>query len=184
MSQTKRSLPSWLPLAGGLLVAVLALILLWALVIDADDDASKTGDGPAIADAAGISDVADRVGHPVYWLGERAGTEYELTETESGRVYVRYLEDGAQAGDESDDFVTVGTYPAGNAVAAVRRAAKSRPNAELARADDGAVLMIDPDAPRSIFVAYPGSKEQIELYSPDPKQGLRIAVGDGLEKLQ
>jgi hypothetical protein len=174
MNDSRRPLPSWLPLAGGLAIAVLGMVLLWFLVIKAEDDAAS--DGPKVVDVGGLSDAADRVGHPVYWVGERDGTRYELSESDSGRVYVRYLTGDAQPGVRSTAFTTVATYPVDDGVAALRRAAKVRPGAELARGKDGATLLINPNTPGSIHVAYPGSKEQIEVYSPNVKQGLKLVT--------
>ena len=142
-----------------------------------DDDESPASDGPAIVETNELSDAADRLGHPVYWVGERDGTDYELSESDSGRVYVRYLDEGTKPGVRSAQFLTVATYPVDDAVAALRRAAKERPRAELAKGEDGAVVLIDPETPGSVRLAYPDGDEQIEVYSPDVKEGLQLVTG-------
>ncbi len=180
MNDSKRSLPSWLPLAGGLVVAALGMILLWALVIKADDDAEKQNE-PRIVETSDLSDAADRAGHPVYWAGERPQTKLELAESEAGPVYVRYLDEDSEAGVRSTDFMTVVTYPVENAAAALRRGARNRPNAELARADDGALILIDPATPGSIRLAHPGSDEQVELYTPNVKDSIRLATNGSIQ---
>jgi hypothetical protein len=179
VTDSKRSLPSWLPLVGGLLAAVVGMLLIWALFIKADEDAAN--DGPEVVSAAQLSNEADQLERPIYWVGERDGARYELSESESGRVYVRYLTGDAEAGVKSTDYVTVGTYPVDDGVAALKRAAKAKPGAELARSDDGATMLINPQTPGSIHLAYPDSKWQIELYSPDVEEGLRL-VKDGQVK--
>src|ERR1700754_1206790 len=108
MNDSKRSLPSWLPLAAGLAVAVLGMILLWFLVIDAEED-SERQDGPAVVETSDLSEAAERLGHPLYWGGEQPKTALELAEADSGRVYVRYLDEGAEPGVRSTDFMTVAT---------------------------------------------------------------------------
>src|ERR1700754_385217 len=110
MNDSKRSLPSWLPLTAGLAAAVLGMILLWFLVIEADEDAEKQ-DGPKIVETSDLSDVAERLGHPTYWAGDQPKTNLELAEADSGRVYVRYLDEDTEAGTRSTDFMTVATYP-------------------------------------------------------------------------
>jgi hypothetical protein len=179
MNDSRRSLPSWLPLAAGLAIAVLGMVLLWALVIESDEDASE--DGPRIVETSDLSDAAERVGHPIYWVGEQPGTKLELAEADSGRVYVRYLDEDAEAGVRSTDFMTVATYPVENAAAALRRGLDNRPDAELARGDDGAVVLIDPDTPGRVRLAYPGSNQQVELYAPDVEESIRLAT-DGTVK--
>lgn len=179
MNDSKRSLPSWLPLAAGLAIAVLVMVFLWALVIEADED-DERGDGPEIVKTSDLSEAAERLGHPIYWAGERPTTKLELAESDTGRVYVRYLDEDAAAGVRSTDFMTVATYPVENAVAALRRGVKNRPNAELARGDDGAVVLIDPDTPGSVRLAYPDSDQQIELYTPDVEQSVRLATNGGI----
>jgi hypothetical protein len=173
-------LPSWLPLAAGLAIAVLGMVLLWLLVIDAGEDAEQQG-GPEIVESSDLSAAAQRLGHPIYWAGDRPKTKLELAETDSGRVYVRYLDEDSQAGVRSTDFMTVATYPVENAVAALRRGVENRPNAELARGDGGAVVLIDPDTPGSVRLAYPGSDQQVELYSPDVEDSIRIATDGSVQ---
>jgi len=182
MNDFKRSLPSWVPLAAGLAIAVLGMILLWALVIKSDEDAAN--DGPRVVETTDLSDAAERLGHPVYWAGERSNTDLELAEADTGRVYVRYLDEGTEAGTRSTDFMTVVTYPVPNATAALRRALKTRPNAELARGKDGAVVLIDPSTPGSVRLAYPGSDQQVELYTPNVKDSIRLATNGSVKPVQ
>jgi hypothetical protein len=179
MNDSNRSLPSWLPIAGLLAGAVVVMLLLWFLVIKAEDDAVK--DSPEVVQVSDLSDVAERVGHPVYWAGERAQTKLELSESDAGRVYVRYLDEDAEPGVRSTDFVTVATYPVEDAAAALRRGAKNRPGAELARSDDGALILIDPKAPGSVRIAHPGSDEQVELYTPNVRDSIRLATNGSIQ---
>jgi hypothetical protein len=153
-------------------IALIALVVVW-LVRD-DDSSSKAGE-PDVVAATQLTEFAAEQGKPVYWLGERPNESYELTEATSGRVYVRYLKGGAEAGDERAAFLTVATYPGENGIAELRRAAREQEGAELGRTDDGAVLLIDPASPNNAHLAYPGPNLQIEVYSPVPGQALRLA---------
>ena len=161
-----------------LILLVAALIAALAVLVLRNDNEKvslKAGE-PEVVSASQLSEVADQAKNPIYWLGEREGTDLEVTETASGRFYVRYLEGGAEAGDKRPDFLTVGTYPSKNGVAEIRQAATQTQGAELARTDNGAVLLIDPSSSRSAHLAFPGPKTpQIEVYSPVPGQALRLA---------
>lgn len=179
MNDSNRSLPSWLPIAGLLVGAVVVMLLLWFLVIKSEDDAAE--DSPKVVQVSDLSDAAERVGHPVYWAGERSQTKLELSESDAGRVYVRYLDEDAEPGVRSTDFMTVATYKVEDAAAALRRGAKNRPQAELARSDDGALILIDPETPGSVRIAYPGSDEQVELYTPNVRESIRLATNGSIQ---
>jgi hypothetical protein len=138
------------------------------------DFSLQTGE-PAIASPNDLSEVAADLGAPVYWVGERDGAEYEVTKTRAGRIYIRYLEGGAGAGDPRADFLTVGTYPSKNGAREIRQSVSAIKGARLGRTDDGAVLLIDPSSATSAHLAYPGAEAQIEVYSPVHGEALRLA---------
>jgi hypothetical protein len=163
----------WLTILLAVLsVALVAAVVVWLV---RDDSSSATANEPEAVDAAQLSGLAAEQDTPIYWLGERPNEKYELTETPSGRVYIRYLKGDAEAGDERAVFVTVGTYPGADAIAALRRAAREQKGAKLGKTDDGAVLLVDPNEPNNAHLAYPGANLQIEVYSPVPGQALRLA---------
>ncbi|MGC1853046.1 MAG: hypothetical protein WA687_11465 [Solirubrobacterales bacterium] len=150
-------------------VALIAAVVIWLV---GDDDSSPAAESEIVT---ATQLPATKQGKTVYWLGERPSTSYELTESPSGRVYIRYLTGGAEAGDERTVFLTVATYPEEDAIAALRRAAREQDGARLGRTDDGAVLLVDPSSPNNAHLAYPGTNLQVEVYSPVPGQALRLA---------
>lgn len=156
-------------------VALIAMVVVWLTRDDSSSSSAATGEPEAVT-AAQLSEFAAEEGQPVYWLGERRDESYELTDSPSGPVYIRYLKGGAEAGDERADFVTVATYPTDNGVAALRKAAREQGGAKLGKTDDGAVLLIDPTSPDNAHLAYPGANLQIEVYSPVPGEALRLAA--------
>lgn len=169
----------WLTtLLAVLSVALIAAVAVWIL---RDDSAAPAADEPTAMTAAELSDFAAEQDAPVYWLGERTNADYELTDSQSGRVYVRYLTGGADAGDERAKFITVATYPSENGVAALRKAAREENGARLGKTDDGAVLLIDPASPNNAHLAYRGANLQIEVYSPVPGEALRLAARGEVE---
>jgi hypothetical protein len=172
----------WLTLLLAVLsVALVAAVVVWLV---RDDDSSPAAGEPDVVAATQLSEFAAERLKPVYWLGERPDESYELTDSSSGRVYIRYLTGGAEAGDERAGFVTVATYPADNGVAALRKASREQKGAKLGKTDDGAVLLIDPSSPNNAHLSYPGANLQIEVYSPVPGEALRLAARGDVQQVR
>src|SRR6478672_7425032 len=93
---------------AGAVLCVALLALAAALASGCGGDSTSAGEAKVVS-AAELQDFASSAGFPVYWLGERPGTEIELTEEESGQVYVRYLEPGTEPGEARAASLTVGT---------------------------------------------------------------------------
>lgn len=148
------------------------------------EEISLAPDEPEVVSTSQLTEFAAASPSPVYWVGEREGSTYELTETAAGQVYVRYLRGGASAGDPSSKFLTVGTYPSRDGVAALRRVARSTPGAKLKRSRDGALLMIDPSSEYNVHLAYPGGESQIEVYSRVPGQALLLSAAGKVREVR
>jgi len=153
-------------------IVVLAIVLFGG---DSGDDSATPAEGESQAVALSEAELlaeASGLGSPIYWVGPREGTEsYELTSTEGGRTYVRYLTGDAEVGDERADFVSVGTYPVPNAEAALRQSSKESGGAVeggqgydlLAGTNDNVYVVFDdqPDLQVEVFSPQPGEAEQI-----------------------
>jgi hypothetical protein len=100
---------------------------------------------------------------------------YEFTETSDHRTYVRYLPRGRAAGRKKT-FLTVGTYPVVDAFAVTSGAAR-RPGAVRVAVGGGGVAFYDKPRPTNVYVAYPGSDVQIEIYDPSAALARRIVAG-------
>ena len=112
-------------------------------------------------------------GAPVYWVGPRRGGSYELTQPAGGRVFVRYLSEPSQLGSTRADFLAVATYAQPGAYAAIQAATK-RPGAITLHPANGGLAVYDRARPTSVFLAYPGRAEQIEVYDPTPSEARRL----------
>lgn len=163
---------------GILIIAVLAFLTV--SLLSGDDEVSLTPGEPTVVSVSELEDFADGAGHDVYWVGERPDTEYELSENENGRVFVRYLPVG---GGGEGEFLTVGTYPVEDGAAALERAARNGQGKEIARSDDGAVVLLDRNSPDNAHLAYPGDDLQIEVFSPVTGEALRLAARDGVKPI-
>ncbi|HEX5927968.1 MAG TPA: hypothetical protein VFY48_01090 [Solirubrobacterales bacterium] len=156
------------------LVGLAAVLLVAWLVSGDDDDSSATDSGAAtIVSAEELEDAVADDAEPVYWAGEQEGAELELSRPEEGRTFVRYLTDGADAGDPRAEFLTVGTYVQPEAVKALRGQAKEA-NGVLGTAPGKGVVYFNRDQPASVYLAYPGVDVQIEVFDPSFTRALQL----------
>jgi hypothetical protein len=137
------------------------------------DDSESVESPPHLADVSELTDLEASFGHPIYWAGPRAGSNVELTSEASGNVYLRYLPPGTEAGDSNPRFLTVGTYPVPDAVGALRRTA-AKSGSSLGAAAGGGVVLVNPSSRGSVYLAYPGTDIQIEVYDPQPGKSLEL----------
>jgi hypothetical protein len=167
-----------------------ALVLVLALVAGAagvagwfalrDDGSPTPKRAPAgTASVQALGSLAASVGHPVYWAGPEDGYRYELTHTTDGRIYIRYLPAGVPVGSSAPDYLTVGTYPVKNALATVR-AIGGKTGGSLLNLGGGAVAAVDPDHPLSIYIAYPGSSYEVEVYDPSPGRAHELVTNGSI----
>lgn len=154
------------------LVGLAAFLLVVWLVSDGDDSSGDSGEA-RIVSAEEIEDAVADDAEPVYWAGEQEGAELELSRPGEGRTYVRYLTEGADAGDPRAEFLTVGTYVQPGAVAALRKQG-NEPGGVLAKAPGNAVVYFSQEEPKSVYLAYPGVDVQIEVFDPSFSRALQL----------
>jgi hypothetical protein len=162
------------------LVILAALIFAGIKIFGGDDSSSNNGSGPeGLSQSALVSTAAD-AGHTVYWVGPNSETEqYEYTRTEDGRVYVRYLNNGAPVGDPRPDFLTVGTYEVPDAKAALETSA-SQSGAKVQQ-EDGFDLLKGTSG-QNVYVVFDDQADlQIEIFHPTPGQALKFAKSGDLQ---
>jgi hypothetical protein len=122
---------------------------------------------------------ADSLDRPVYWAGLRPHTRLELTRTQEGRVFVRYLPENAPVGDRRPRYTTVGTYPLRDAYAvAVREAQK--PAMVKANAPVGGIAVWSKRRATSVYLAYPGADALVEVFDPVVGRAPRLALSGGV----
>lgn len=185
--QLTRSMPMSRPRIGfgSLLVLALAAGLVAWVLIDRNETAATrppaeapraeipvSTEGPRIATTDGLSALSGLRGEPIYWAGARAGTVYEVTENTAGQMFVRYLPSGTQRGSPRADFLAVATYPRPDAYADIQAAAK-RPGAVTIELPGG-LAVYDEATPTSVYLAYRGSTQQVEVYSPSALEARRV----------
>src|SRR3954454_2331468 len=122
-------------------VALVIALVLWLILRGGGDDNTATNQGqptpqrpglPAVLlDRASLKNYSSGQATPVYWAGPREKRRYEVTRTNDGSTYIRYLPSGAKAGDSRPEFLTVGSYPNSNALKSVEQAAGQKGNSIL-----------------------------------------------------
>jgi hypothetical protein len=162
-------------------LAVLAGLVVWLLV--RDDSTPTSSSSATAASAQDLAELPATVGHPVYWAGPRRGFTYELTRTSDGRIYIRYLPAGVSIGSNQPKYLTVGTYPSKNALAVVRGVAKGL-RVKAMRLNGGGAAVQDTKHPTSVYLAYPRSDYQIEVYDPSPAHALQLALSGKITPLE
>jgi hypothetical protein len=166
-------------------IALAAAFVVWLIVRGTDDSSSSSTTGqtttaaaaaaPVAASPATLRALADEVGHPVYWVGPRQNRTYELTRTSNGRIFIRYLPPDAEVGNRSARYTIVGTYPVENALEVLQRLS-TQPGEKSAPAPGGGLAVYSTSSPRNVYVAYPGSDVQIEVFDPSAKRALRLVT--------
>jgi hypothetical protein len=176
MTVEHRPFPSWAQRQevriGAVIAVALAVGLVVWLVAVHDSGSSK----PKIASIPPTAVTADRlralakdIGHPIYWAGPAANRTYELTETSSGRVYIRYLTKGVPVGTSDSSYTIVGTYPVSNAYDVLNGLARKSGESSFPAPHGGFAVFAEATS-TNIYLAYPDEKNvQIEVYNPSPK---------------
>jgi hypothetical protein len=127
---------------------------------------------PTALTLAGLNAFAKAAGQPVYWAGPRVGRTYEVTRNADGQIFIRYLSSGAPTGTE-DPHLTVGTYPFENALSAVQ-ALGQEPGAETIELAGGGLAVVDSANPNSIYLAFPDSNYQVEVFDPSAARARQL----------
>jgi hypothetical protein len=161
-------------IAGVILLAAAIGVVLWLLL---RSDETKPAN-QATATAASIERLnrfASSVGHPIYWVGSQPRFTYELSRTKDGRVYIRYLPPGVKLGDSRPKYLAIGTYPQPRAFATLRATAKKQ-GAQMIHLAGGGLAFQYKSRPTSVYLAYPGSNYQIEVFDPSPRRALELVA--------
>lgn len=161
-------------------VALAVAFVVWLVVRGGDSNTSGTGStstgqatGPAAATLDELRALSDDLGHPIYWIGEVPNRTYELTRTSDNRVFIRYLPNGVPVGVRQAGYTIVGTYPVDNAYKVLQTLAKKPEESSFSAPADG-FAVYSTAQPNNVYLAYPGSNLQIEVYDPSPQQARRL----------
>jgi hypothetical protein len=163
-------------IAGTIVVAVAIGVGLWLLLRGGGEEARPSQRAPATAASIQrLNTFASSVGHPIYWVGSQPRFTYELSRTKDGRVYIRYLPPNVKLGNSNPNYLTVGTYPQRHAFATLRATAKTQ-GAQTIRLAGGGLAFQYKSRPTSVYLAYPKSDYQIEVFDPSPARAIELVA--------
>jgi len=172
----------------GLRIAIVAIaaiaVVLGVLIAGGGDDEEEVVEEPAttssrIVSPAELRSIAAVSPTPIYWAGERPDTEIELTEESDGFIYVRYLDEGAEVGQDQASFLTIGNYPRQDPAGELAKVA-SRPGAVVRDGEDGLKVIGSRENPYSVYFASPDNTVQVEVYDP-AKGGADLVLSGEVE---
>ena len=122
--------------------------------------------GPTAVSVTQLGTFTDKAGHPIYWAGPIPGTHYELTQTSKGSIYVRYLPQGVPIGTNARHTL-VGSYPVDDASKVLQGLAKEDGEISFPAPGSG-IAVYSKSSPTNVYLAYPDSNVQIEVFDPSP----------------
>jgi hypothetical protein len=171
-------------LAAIVATAIVAGIAVW-LIFRGDGDQPNAPARPAAvaASPSQLRALPGQLGHDVFWAGSQRDFTYELTKTNRGKVFVRYLPPGVELNDPRPNFLTVGTYPRSGAYPTLRKFSKT-PDAVSKPLAGGGIAVYSRAAPQSVYVAYPDSDLQIEVYAPGSSRALRLVLSGQVKPIR
>jgi hypothetical protein len=170
---------------AGVGMAIAAVLVIWLLIDDSDSGGSESSasTGAEIVSEESLREAAAEQGTPIYWAGPpEEDAELELSQPDSERTYVRYLTEGAEAGDP-EPFLTVGSYALENPTAALRRQGNET-GGVLASAPNNGTVYFSRNEPESVYLAYPRIDVQVEIFAPDFEEALQLATSGQIELVE
>jgi hypothetical protein len=174
-SASKRRNRRWMLIVGAVGLLAVAAAGGWLGVRHFTKSSAKSDVTAVGVSRSGLTTIAGSLGRPIYWAGARSGVKYELTVAPDGRMYVRYLPTGVAVGTKTR-YLTIGTYPFSNALAVTTRVAHQK-GSVVVPAPSGAIAFYRKAIPTNVFVAFPGSSYQIEVYDPSATAARKIVSG-------
>jgi hypothetical protein len=113
------------------------------------------------------------VGHEIFWAGPVSGTELEFSNDPAGNVHIRYLTGGAEAGEPTQTYLNIGSYPFEGAYEATRNLSNGEGLIKVT--EHGGVGFYDPSNPYSVIIAWPDQPNlQVEVYDPEKNRALEV----------
>ena len=134
--------------------------------------AMASGDARIVAEDE-LAALPDEVDHEVFWAGAQADSKIEFSSDDTGNVHLRYLTGDAGAGDASQAFLNIGSYPFAGAYEATRKLANRKGLVKVT--EHGGVGFYDPANPYSVIIAWPEHPDlQVEVYDPEKNRALEV----------
>jgi hypothetical protein len=174
----------WARIGASVALAIVVGVVVW-LVLKGRDEAGNPSVPSAIPSAATLDTVRTlpgELGHDVYWAGPSPTSTYELTQVDRN-LFIRYLPPGVDIADPRPDFLMVGTYPVAKSYSLLSRKGSER-GYQLRRTAGGGIAVWSKNRPQSVFMAFPRSELQIEIYDTSAAHARRLAITGAVQPIR
>jgi len=165
----------WLLRGGVVGLALVVGLIAWLTTRGGEEEPAAPAElATLIAGGRELGNVSTTLEQPIYWAGSMPGTELELSEA-SGGVQVRYQPAGTEAGQGSNEVLTIGSYPLADPAGALRAFA-SRSGSVVRRGRGGVEVVWSRKNPTSAYFVPPGNELQVEVYDPSSARAHALAL--------
>ena len=168
-------------------VAIAVAFVVWLLVRGGDSGPTNAtigkGSGPVEATTADLRALSVELGHPIYWAGPVPDRTYELTRTSDDRIFIRYLPRDVPVGVREAAYTIVGTYRVDNAYKVLQQLAKKSGERSFS-APVGGLAVYSSGHASNVYLAYPGSDLQIEVFDPSPERARGLITSGQVEPVR
>jgi hypothetical protein len=113
-----------------------------------------------------------------YWSGPLDKALYSLVANSNGQVFVRYLPEGQGLADTAAKYRVIASYPQPNAYS-VTQAAGNQANAISFINADGAQVFYSKSYATNVYLAFPESAFEVEIFDPGNGAALGLATTSG-----
>lgn len=136
--------------------------------------------GPIEFTAKNLKAESKYIGTKFFWAGPQQGHGYEFTRNKFGYLYVRYLPTGVKPGVNGARYLIVATYPVTGAYTALKKKAKAR----AVPGPGASIVYVNPKDHKSVYMAFPGIDDEIEIYSPTSAQSIAAAQSGKIKRIR
>lgn len=171
---------------GIVALALIVGVIAWVATSDDDGDSAQeqatvsVGVEATIVSPGELEELVESAGHTVYWAGTIPGKELEASESETGNFQIRYLDEGTEAGGGGAGVLTIGSYPLPDPAAALEGFAE-RDGSLVRRSADGREVVTGVEKPTSVYFTGADGDVQVEVYDPNYKRAMSLALSDRVQ---
>ena len=152
-------------IAAVVVLVVVAGVVVWlALRGNGGTSASHPTSNMSAVTETQLATLATSLGHPIFWVGPRAGMTYELTRSSNGNIAVRYLPAGVKVGS-GNPYLTVATYPFSGAYPALQVVSRQGGSTPV-KLRNGGLAVVSSKSPDNVHAAFPYVDFQAEVFAP------------------
>lgn len=161
-----------------IITIILSLAIQSIFNLSVGSSLSSQSENQVVLTESELRQIVSELGQTIYWAGPMTNARYTLSVNDTAS-FVRYLPEGKGADDTSMNYLIIATYVINGAFDAVRSAGNEQEGISITNSD-GAAIYYNKSSPNNIYLAYPNSNFQIEIFDPSDERALQVATNPGL----